>query len=506
MMRTPRHALTGLLAAAAAALVVTACGSGAAAPPTGTGAGGQTTTATTGVGGSTTAGGGGATTGGGSTTTGGGGTTTTRPPAGAGVTYGIGDAPGWFARCTTGTSDCCDATAGTCRISQTRGYFDNPRFLALTTPASAHRVREVRLFVEYDAAQEWNGSTTAPGCTYSRALQQPWTDAYGTEPAGESLSELIAGVIEARADGLEPVVAIAGYPFHFARPAWDEPTPDPTTIGGYWAYRCGVQGILGALARLPSWEQPHAWEAMNEPDGFRIFKSTTAPQATSCAVSAGGQPDGAAKAACDEVLASQVIHGFAGHHDDTVMAGTFQHLKTDYLAAYAAQIDRQMGGSGQEPYPATWSAHDYRDVDQAWDGTRATALAEFDRALARDTGGRARSLWITEAGTVLTSRVKAGACPAVGVDAAGTLGACVNGSPGRQTTAAAAFLSLPSVASAVPITHLFWYQFESAPDWDSGLLDTAGQPRAAYCAFLGYGLCNGSPSAPSGASMPAGIG
>jgi hypothetical protein len=495
MMRTCRHALIGLAAAAVAALVLAACG-GASHPASSPGT--ATGTATTGAGGATTSAGGAA------TTTGGSGTATT-PGAGAGVTYGIGDAPGWFARCTTETADCCNASAGTCRISQTAGYFDSRRFLDLTTPASAHRVSDVRLFVEYDAAQQWNGSTTTPGCEPSRVLEGAWNDVYGAEPAGDSLRDLIAGVIEARADGLQPVVAIAGYPFSFARPAWDAPTPDPTTVGGYWEYRCGVQGILDALSRLPAWEQPHAWEAMNEPDGFGIFKSDTGPQTTSCAPSPGGQPDGAAKAACDEVVASHVIHGFVDHGDDTVMAGTFKHLDPAYLAAYAGQLGREMGGAGQPPYPATWSVHDYRDVDQAWNGARATALATFDRALAHDTGGRATSLWITEAGTVLTSRVKTGNCPAVGVDASGTLGACINGSPGRQAAAAAAFFSLPRVASAVPITHLFWYQFESAPDWDSGLLDTARHPRAAYCAFLGYGLCDGSPDAPSGSSTPAGV-
>jgi hypothetical protein len=463
-MRTPRHPLS-LLAACAAAIGLAACGG--SGPHAGT-----TTIATTA-----------------SPTT----TTSAAPPR-TDVTYGIGDAPGWFARCIPTDPACCAPEAGTCLLSRTEGYFDGPRFLALTTPASAHRVRDVRLFVEYDAVQEWNGSSTAPGCVASRVLDGSWNDVYGAQPAGESVGELLAGVIEARADGLTPVVAIAGYPFGFARPSWDAPTPDPTTIGGYWEYRCGVQGILDALSRLPAWEQPHIWEPMNEPDGFSIFHGTDAPQASGCTPGGRPQPDGAAKAACDEVVASQVIHGFADHHGDTVMAGTFEHLDPGYLKVYAAQIGREMTG---DAYPRTWSVHDYRDVDQAWDGTRASDLATFDRALARDTGERARSLWITEAATVLTSHVRLGACPAVGVDASGTLGACVNGSPARQARAAAAFFALPRVASAVPITHLFWYQFESAPYWDSGLLDTSGQPRAAYCAFYGRGICDGNPSAPS---------
>jgi hypothetical protein len=499
MMRTLRHALLAI--ALVISVAIAGCGGGAGGPA------GSTSAATTATGAATTATGPAATATGPATTGTGGETTASPPttpatgttPAGAagGVIYGIGDAPGWFARCTPVDPDCCSTTPASCRLSQTEGYFDARRFLALTTPASAHQVRQVRLFVEYDAVQSWNGSTTDPGCVYSHVFTSAWQDVYGLQPAAESWHQLLAGVIEARADGLEPVVAIAGYPFSFARPSGDAPTPDPTTIGGYWTYRCGVEGILSALSRLPAWQQPHVWEPMNEPDGFSIFKATAAPQATGCAPTADGQPDGAAKAACDEVVASRAIHGFAGHADDTVLAGTFEHLDPDYLALYAGQIAREMPGAA---FPDGWSAHDYRDVDQSWDATRANALATFDVALARDTGGRARSLWITEAGTVLTSHVRAGDCPAAGIDAAGTLGACLNGSPARQAAAAAAFFALPGVANAVPITHLFWYQFESAPDWDSGLLDTSGQPRAAYCVFYGQGTCNGDPDAPTSAS------
>jgi hypothetical protein len=420
-------------------------------------------------------------------------TSTTTVTATGGVTYGIGDAQGRFASCAPGTSSCCSTRRAHCALSQMDGYFDNPLFLRLLTPASAHRVRDVRLFVDYDAVQQWNGSTTSPGCAYSSTVDGPYYDlANGWQSAGQSIDELVAGVLEARADGLTPVVSIEGYSYATATPPGDQPFPDPTTTGGYWEYRCGLQGILGVMSRLPVWEQPHIWEAVNEPDGFRIFRSTDGGEASSCAVGATPQPDGPAKAACAEVIASRVIHGYADHAQDTVIAGTFKHPYASYLAPYVAQLGREMPGAA---FPRTWSVHDYREVTDAYSGVSPGELASFDRALARDTGGRARSLWVTEAGTVLTSELRGGDCPAVGVDAAGTLGACISGHADRQATDADAFFALPHVASAVPITHLFWYQFQGAPNWDSGLIDADGEPRAAYCVFYGQGTCNGDADA-----------
>ena len=48
---------------------------------------------------------------------------------------------------------------------------------------------------------------------------------------------------------------------------------------------------------------------------------------------------------------------------------------------------------------------------------------------------------------------------------------------------------------SVPITHLFWYEWEGEVNWDSGLLDAGGAPRSAWCAFFGSGTCTGSPNA-----------
>jgi hypothetical protein len=421
--------------------------------------------------------------------------TTTGPgTAAAGVTYGIGDAQGEFAGCASGVAHCCSSRRAHCPLSQLHGFFDNPLFLRLITPASAHRIRDVRLFVDYDAVEQWNGSTTAPGCEYSRTIDQPYYDlADGWHTPGQSISDLVAGVIEARDEGLTPVVSIEGFNYSVATPPGDIPFPDPTTTAGYWAYRCGLLGILGVLSRLPAWEQPHAWEPLNEPEGFRIFRSADGREASSCAVSETGQPNGPAKAACAEVIASRLIHRYAHHARDAVIAGTFKHPYPSYLAPYVAQLKRELPG---DAFPTTWSVHDYPEVTGGYAGARpGPQLASFDRALARDTGGRARSLWVSEAGTVLTSQLRGGDCPAIGNDPAGTLGACIDGRADRQTADANSFFALPHVASAVPITHLFWYQFQGAHSWDSGLIDGSGQPRAAYCVFYGQGTCTGSPNA-----------
>ena len=82
----------------------------------------------------------------------------------------------------------------------------------------------------------------------------------------------MAGLVQAHADGLTPVVSITGYAVPSSRPSFDAPAPDPTTTAGYWDYRCGVEGILGAISRLPADQQPHVWEPFNEPDTVAPYR------------------------------------------------------------------------------------------------------------------------------------------------------------------------------------------------------------------------------------------
>jgi hypothetical protein len=369
------------------------------------------------------------------------------------VSYGLGDAQGQFAH-----------------------YYANPWFKALTRPASAHRVTYLRFFVAYDAVAQWNGSTTAPGCVDSRVLTQPW----------------VTSLEAAFADGLTPVVSINGYG-PSAIPSWDQEAPDPTTTGGYWEYRCGVEGIIDSVDQLPAAEQPHIWEAMNEPDILPVYSGNTADTDTSCNPALEGAVDGPAKGACDYVIGSQIVHAAAGHSTDTVLAGVFSRPTSSYLADYEALLSAQLPAAGQ---PGAWSVHDYADVTGSYAGPVRPALAGFDQALASLTHGSALDLWVTEAGTRLVDSFEPGPCPAVSPDPAGSLGACVNGQPARQANAAAGFFDLPLAGTGVPITHLFWYEWEGeSSNWDSGLVDNQGHLRVAWCAFYGSGTCTGSPDA-----------
>ncbi len=324
----------------------------------------------------------------------------------------------------------------------------------------------------------------------------------------------------AHADGLAPVVSISGYPTPTARPSFDSAAPDPTTDSGYWDYRCGLEGILSAVSRLPADDQPHVWEAFNEPDMVGLYRADdngqtvsasepsatadgapsatadSAPSATAdsapdgqtavCTPSAAGSGDGAAKAACDYLLAARVIHQFAGHADDTVLAGVFSRLSPTYLAQYIAQLSRALPPG---EFPSNWAAHDYRGVTRGYQGASLAGLQAFDRALAADSGGRAEALWITETGMLLSSRSRSGGCPAAGTDPAGTLGACINGNGPAQAADIISFFALARAGSAVPITHVFWYQWQGEPDWDSGITDATGAPRPIWCAFFGSGDC-----------------
>ena len=443
--------------------------------------------------------------------------------AGGSVLYGLGDSEGNFARCVNATDACCYGDPTSCPAGSLAGFWNDPWFKALTSPSSAHRVSFVRLFVSIDAVAQFNGSATSPGCVPSRVLQQSWYDTAGRlHTAGESLQDLMAGLVQAHADGLTPLVSIAGYSVPTSRPAFDAPAPDPTTPAGYWDYRCGIEGILGAISRLPAADQPHVWEPFNEPDTIALYRtgdaegtsstsadsdpsadpsgststSATVPassdQASGCAVTADGVPDGAAKAACDYVLADQVIHQFAGHQADTLLAGVFSQMSPTYLEHYVATLATALPGSS---FPASWGVHDYSGVTRGYQGSSLVDLEAFDRDLGTDTGGRAKDLWITEAGMLLNSRTKLGACPASGADPAGTVGACINGNAAAQAADISTFFSLPQAGVSVPITHLFWYEWEGEINWDSGLVDSAGVPRSAWCAFFGSGTCTGSPNA-----------
>ena len=184
------------------------------------------------------------------------------------------------------------------------------------------------------------------------------------------------------------------------------------------------------------------------------------------------------------MLADRLIHGFAGHADDPLLAGVFSRLSPAYLKQYVAQLARALPAA---EFPSSWAVHDYGAVTRGYQGSSLAPLAAFDEDLGTDTGGRAKSLWITEAGMLLTSRSKRGDCPAAGADPAGTIGACINGNGPAQLADIISFFELPRAGTSVPITHLFWYEWQGEPAWDSGITDAAGSaaPRVVRVLRLG---------------------
>jgi hypothetical protein len=172
--------------------------------------------------------------------------------------------------------------------------------------------------------------------------------------------------------------------------------------------------------------------------------------------------------------------------------------------------------------PTDWAVHDYTDPT-----VQGTAdMREFVTALARlndrFAAGAAAAVWVTESGVHLDAGTRQDANRPRGVrchtssGADDTFGCLVDGNPAAQARGAQVWRELVGVAAAtahgaVRVTQLFWYQFglaamtcapsdpcqlakgvvltsgQSLPilhSWDSALVDSAGRPRASFCALI----------------------
>jgi hypothetical protein len=187
-----------------------------------------------------------------------------------------------------------------------------------------------------------------------------------------------------------------------------------------------------------------------------------------------------------------------------VAAGTFSWPSIGYLEPYVGLL------ASQGQMPTTYSIHDYGDpAASGWLGqTRTDELTAFDAALARTTAAAhapASQLWVTESGVNLTDGdlgyADAHSVPCTGAPGSTlpfTLGACLDGNANAQAASAQAFFDLTSVTGGPPVTAVYWYQFAGAPGgWDSGLLDSRGRPRPAYCVWTLQPVtaCAGDPRA-----------
>ena len=131
--------------------------------------------------------------------------------------------------------------------------------------------------------------------------------------------------------------------------------------------------------------------------------------------------------------------------------------------------------------------HDYSGVTRALLGTSLANLEAFDRQLGTDTDGRAKDLWITEAGMLLNSRTKLGSCPSTAPirPAPWVRASTAMPPPSRRISPRSS--PLPQAGVSVPITHLFWYEWEGKADWDSGLLDATGVAALRVVRVLRFG-------------------
>ncbi|MGZ4230601.1 MAG: hypothetical protein ACXVVQ_04150 [Solirubrobacteraceae bacterium] len=446
------------------------------------------------------------------------------PGVAAATTYGISEPQGFFASCPTHDDPCSS-------LSGVDGLWRDTAFTSMRSQGRS--MQAVRLPVTYDAVATWN---PAGGCTLSNPYRFAYTDQGGRpHPAQEAWNDLLYGIREAYADHLQPLIVIDGYTAGSAIHAYSGSTapgdagePDPTTTAGRWSYYFGVRGILnGIAAHLPQSEWPHRWEAWNEPNGGCTYLnnhcapsvcaqinqpadnfdtsingytcSSTGPEDTSCA--AGSADGGAAKAACLWIEARNTIVQYPGHAGDEVAAGSFSFPSTGYLTGYIGLLNNR------GYHPGTWAVHDYGDpTASGWLGWPvATQLQAFETALGSQTQGISNQLWVTESGVLLTDRDRTytgfDSIPCVSASPAvpsNTLGACINGNETAQITSAEAFFNLTTVTGGPPVTALYWYQFRGvAGAWDSGLLDSNGTPRAAYCVWTGQAPadCLGSPAA-----------
>jgi hypothetical protein len=218
----------------------------------------------------------------------------------------------------------------------------------------------------------------------------------------------------------------------------------------------------------------------------------------------------------------------------SVYPGYYQSL---YEIVHCAAGYDGCGEPGANPttMPTDWSVHDY--TDPTADGTGdlrgfAATLAQLNDRFAHGAGV---SIWVTESGVQLDAGAQRDANHPGGVNchssvaSSDTLGCLVDGNPVAQARGAQAWrelaeVSVPTQHGSVQVTQLFWFQFAlsaetcsaSAPcqlangvvdtsgqslpalhTWDSALVDSAGRPRASFCALTGEPAadCQGQPDA-----------
>lgn len=416
---------------------------------------------------------------------------------------------------------------------------------AAATPAGRQFASEalgtrgrVRLFVPYDARGWFNGSACAPSPAYTAGatawnallaqLSQaradgltpqivftPGTRIGGTpampDPAAPAQAADYSCGVQLALQALWAARASTGMPTDVE--AWNEPD-----MAGYRHAAPGDESPCPAPATAaPSCSGP--WRAamlwyLAQTDATTVRHSTPGFPVLSVAALTLGAPE--------KLDYLDDGHTSLASPQGTIYPGYYQSL---YQIVHCAPGygGCQQPGANPTSMPSDWAVHDYTDPT-----AQGTAdLREFVSALAqlndRYAAGAAADVWITEAGVHLDSGTRADANHPRGVScdrpigADDTFGCLVDGNAAAQARGAEVWRELAGIAvptshGAVRVTQLFWYQFalaartcsagdpcqlangvvytsgQSLPflhSWDSALVDSAGRPRASFCALTG---------------------
>ena len=289
-----------------------------------------------------------------------------------------------------------------------------------------------RIFAPWDAADTYNPSTGQ--CV----------------PSGNpAMSNIDNAITAARNAGLDPMISIT---------SWSPSTGTPTNASGdnvqvpnmssatdRDAYVCGVEGLL-------SKNLADAYEVWNEPDlsgvsyaNDQVFYSNFS------------------KAQVAEGTHVTQVAGALGEH--TIQNGNFGNY-----------VDSLMSGGGVQAF----SFHPYDDVDNyGVHGSGPTETEEVMAAVnaaAHKYGVAEPPIWLTETGVALG--------PQSGPNSTQKT---LQGSKLDQAKAAQGFLQLgnaPGQGYAGQIARVYYYEFQSGGPTDNtntGVLDSSGNGRAAYC-------------------------
>ncbi len=381
-------------------------------------------------------------------------------------------------------------------------------------------LRYARLNAPYNLIADYNPSTRR--CQPSAPYAVGGDDGHGYMAPGAGWQILRSELAVARANGMTPLVAIID-----GRELGSPNTRDPKwPIPMYWnghgysrtvageGYRCGISALIKAVRteQQSAGAPPAEWETFNEPDARRSYNgrlngacgtassSCRGRYRALCASSVGNQCGPLEAAWLYVELTHQLTAAHVGGKVAAMAAtrpGTwtngYLHALIDYLRVR----------------PAVLSFHDY--IDPTSNG--AGLAHNFAMSLEKRWGGRFE-LWITESGVYLSEWAKlpptGGSSRAHGCEF-GTnhdrhlqgLGRCVDGNARAQAAGANDFknhLAQDGSYRNARITELFWYEFRALRptpsgrvQWDSGLLDASGTPRASYCVLTRTTGCKGNP-------------